>query len=57
MAGRIATGERYGIVVEKGSALLGPLSAAVRELVRDGTVARLAERWLADDPATLRALE
>jgi polar amino acid transport system substrate-binding protein len=57
MAGRIATGERYGIVVEKGSALLGPLNAAVRALVRDGTVAGLAKRWLANDPATLRALE
>ena len=38
-------------------ALLGPLNAAVRALVRDGTVARLTKRWLAADPATLRALE
>ena len=53
----IATGERYGIVVEKGSKLLGPLNGAVNALVRDGTVARLSKRWLAADPAKLRTLE
>jgi polar amino acid transport system substrate-binding protein len=57
MAGRIATGERYGLVVEKGSRLLGPLSNAVRAVVRDGTVARLSKRWLSADPAKLRTLE
>src|SRR5262249_19585234 len=56
MAGRIATGERYGIVVEKGSRLLGPLNGAVDALVDDGTVARLARKWLAQDPAKLRVL-
>jgi polar amino acid transport system substrate-binding protein len=56
MAGRIPTGERYGIVVEKGSRLLGPLNGAVNALVADGTVARLAKRWLTSDPGTLRVI-
>jgi polar amino acid transport system substrate-binding protein len=56
IAGRIPTGERYGIVVEKGSRLLGPLNRAVATLVTDGTVARLSERWLTTDPAKLRVL-
>jgi ABC-type amino acid transport substrate-binding protein len=55
-AGVIATGERYGIAVEKGSKLLAPLNGAVKALVKDGTVARLSKRWLGSDPAKLRAL-
>jgi ABC-type amino acid transport substrate-binding protein len=56
LAGTIPTGERYGIAVEKGSRLLGPLNGALNALVRDGTVDRLARRWLATNPAKLRVL-
>jgi polar amino acid transport system substrate-binding protein len=56
MTGLVGTGQRYGIAVEKGSRLLAPLNAAVRALVKDGTVARLTKRWLSGDPATLKTL-
>ena len=56
LAGRIKTGERYAIVVEKGSPLLGPLNDAVNRLVSNGTVAALSERWLAADLTKLRVL-
>jgi polar amino acid transport system substrate-binding protein len=56
LAGRIATGERYALVLQKGSALVAPLNAAVNALVKDGTVARLARRWMSVDPATLPLL-
>ena len=55
-AGRIATGERYGIVVGKGSKLLGPLNGALDALTADGTVGRLMTRWLSGDPAKLRVV-
>jgi ABC-type amino acid transport substrate-binding protein len=55
-AGVIPTGEQYGIAVEKGSRLLGPLNTALRSLIRDGTVQRLTNRWLATKPAKLRSL-
>jgi ABC-type amino acid transport substrate-binding protein len=56
LAGVIPTGERYGIAVEKGSKLLGPLNGAVNALVKDGTVDRLMRRWLGTNPAKLRSL-
>ena len=55
-SGVIATGERYGIAVEKGSRLLGPLNTALNALIADGTVARLSTRWLGTNPAKLRVL-
>jgi polar amino acid transport system substrate-binding protein len=54
--GVIKTGERYGVAVPKGSPLLAPAEKAVAALVADGTVARLAKKWLTVDPASLRPL-
>lgn len=54
--GVIKTGERYGIATPKGSALLAPVDKALAALVADGTVARLAKKWLTIDPASLRPL-
>jgi ABC-type amino acid transport substrate-binding protein len=55
LAGVIPTGEQYGIAVEKGSKLLGPLNTALRSLIKDGTVAKLSQRWLGTNTAKLRA--
>ena len=57
LAGRIATGERYGIVLPKGSPLVGPLNGAVNALVKGGTVTRLARKWIAQDPSKLPLLK
>jgi polar amino acid transport system substrate-binding protein len=54
--GVIRTGEQYGIAVPKGSTLLRPVDAALAALAEDGTVARLAKKWLTVDPAALRPL-
>lgn len=56
LAGRIATGERYALALQKGSPLTAPLDAAVRALVADGTVTRLERKWLATDVSTLPEL-
>ena len=45
-AGVIRTGERYGIAFTKGSALRRPVNAALRELLEDGTIAALEQKWL-----------
>jgi polar amino acid transport system substrate-binding protein len=45
IAGQIITNERYGAVFEKRSRLRGPVSSALRSLVRAGVVTRLATRW------------
>ncbi len=54
--GVIRTGERYGIALPKGSPLLAPVDKALAAMVADGTVARLAKKWLTVDPASLRPL-
>ncbi len=46
VAGLIRTGERYGAVLPKGSALTGPVNAALTAMRRDGTIARLQRPWL-----------
>ena len=55
LAGRIKTGERYGIVLEPGSPLKAPLDAALGRLEDDGTLGRLAARWFSTDVTRLRA--
>ena len=55
LAGRIRTGERYGIVLDTGSALKAPLDAALGRLEEDGTLGRLAARWFSTDVTRLRA--
>ena len=54
--GVVDTAEEYGIALPKGSALLAPVNKAIASLVADGTVDRLARRWLTVDPADLRVL-
>ncbi|MET0818157.1 MAG: ABC transporter substrate-binding protein [Solirubrobacteraceae bacterium] len=55
LAGRIRTGERYGIVFDPGSALKAPVDAALARLEEDGTLGRLAARWFSTDVTRLRA--
>jgi len=43
---RIPTGDRFAIMLPKGSDKLGPVNDAVSELKRDGTLAALHEKWL-----------
>jgi polar amino acid transport system substrate-binding protein len=46
VVGLIRTGERYGAVLPKGSALTGPVNAALTAMRGDGTIARLQRPWL-----------
>ncbi len=55
-AGVIRTGERYGIAFPKASPLRRRVNAALRDLLEDGTVDRLARKWLTVDPTDLRVL-
>ena len=55
LAGRIKTGERYGVVFESGSALRAPVDDALAALEEDGTLGRLAATWLSTDVTRLRA--
>ena len=56
LAGVLRTGERYGVVLQKGSPLTPRVNAAVRALVANGTLGRLQRRWLLTDLAQLRVL-
>ncbi|CAM5686504.1 Amino acid ABC transporter substrate-binding protein OS=Streptomyces glaucescens OX=1907 GN=SGLAU_08815 PE=4 SV=1 [Streptomyces glaucescens] len=40
--------EQFGLVLDKGSALTGCVTDAVNALRKDGTLARLEQRWLSD---------
>jgi polar amino acid transport system substrate-binding protein len=42
-----AGGDKFGLVLEKGSKLTAPVSKAVDALQADGTLAKLADKWLA----------
>jgi polar amino acid transport system substrate-binding protein len=55
-AGVIATGEKYGITLPKGSLLTPLVNRALRQLIADGTVSALAKRWLTTDLSKLRVL-
>jgi polar amino acid transport system substrate-binding protein len=57
LAGVIATGEQYGIVLPRGSPLREDVDAALAQLIADGTVERLSETWLSTDLAELPVLE
>jgi polar amino acid transport system substrate-binding protein len=46
VVGLIRTGERYGVVLPKGSALTAPVSAALTAMRDDGTITRLQRPWL-----------
>ena len=56
LVGRIPTRERYAIAFEKGSPLRTRVNAALRAIARDGTLARLRQRWLGADTARLPVL-
>jgi polar amino acid transport system substrate-binding protein len=43
-----AGGDNYGLVLQKGSALTAPVTAAVDALRVDGTLASLEQKWLSD---------
>ena len=54
--GVVKTGEQYGIAIPKGGTLLAPVNKALASLLADGTVDRLARKWLTVDPTKLRVL-
>jgi polar amino acid transport system substrate-binding protein len=54
--GVIPTREDYGIALPRGSALTPQVNRALRSLLADGTVARLARKWLTVDPDRLPVL-
>jgi polar amino acid transport system substrate-binding protein len=56
IAGRIVTGETYGIVMEKGSPLKPLVDAALNELLAGSLVDRLERRWLQLDPGRVPVL-
>ena len=56
LVGRIVTREKYAIALEKGSSLRPRIDAAVRAVIKDGTLEHLRRRWLGVDTAKLPAL-
>jgi polar amino acid transport system substrate-binding protein len=57
LAGRIETGERYGIAFQRGSDLRPLVDVALERLREDGTLRALKKRWLKAASAKLRVLE
>jgi polar amino acid transport system substrate-binding protein len=53
LAGRIPTGEQWAMTFPQGSPLRDQVDDAVRALERDGTLRRLARRWLTTDTGAL----
>jgi hypothetical protein len=53
LVGRIVTKERYAAVFEKGSLLRPAINGALITLAKNGTIARLRQRWLGTDKANL----
>lgn len=51
IAGRIETGERFAIMMPKGSPLLDEVNEAITGIKEDGTMAALYETWLGAAPA------
>jgi polar amino acid transport system substrate-binding protein len=43
---QFATGDAYGGVLPEGSSNLGPINRTINEMADDGTLARLAAKWL-----------
>ena len=56
VVGQYLTGEKYGAVLPKGSAILKDVNQAITDLKNDGTVGRLAEQNLGGDPAKIPVL-
>jgi polar amino acid transport system substrate-binding protein len=53
IVGQIKTGEQYGIVFEKGSKLLPQVNTILRSWSEDGTISRLAKKYLTTDVSKL----
>jgi polar amino acid transport system substrate-binding protein len=53
IVGQIKTGEQYGIVFEKGSKLLSPVNAILKGWKSDGTISKLAKKYLTTDVSKL----
>ncbi len=56
IAGRIVTGEQYGVVMQKGSALKPLVDDAINELLAGPIVDRLEKKWLLIDPGDVPVL-
>ena len=54
--GVVKTGEQYGVAIPRGGTLVAPVNKALTSLLADGTVDRLARKWLTVDPTDLRVL-
>lgn len=48
---RIETGERYSMMLAKGSPLIGEVNAVITELKQEGFIARLHKQWFGTNPA------
>ncbi|HVN61415.1 MAG TPA: ABC transporter substrate-binding protein [Gaiellaceae bacterium] len=57
IAGQIVTNEQYGAVLAKGSKLTPLVSAAVKALTANGTIAKLQQKWFAIDVAKIPVLK
>ena len=57
IAGQIVTNEKYGAVLSKGSKLTAQVSAAIKALTADGTIATLQTKWFAIDVAKIPVLK
>lgn len=57
LVGRIATGERYGAILPKGSALVVSTNRALNALRRGGQIDAIAGRWLTAPPSQLPQLD
>jgi ABC-type amino acid transport substrate-binding protein len=55
-AGVIRTGERHGVVLPKGSALVPRVDAVLAAIRADGRLAAIVRRWLTTDLASLPVL-
>jgi polar amino acid transport system substrate-binding protein len=53
IVGQITTGEQYGIVFEKGSKLLPQVNAILKGWKADGTISKLAKKYLTTDVSKL----
>jgi glutamine transport system substrate-binding protein len=56
-AGVIRTREQYGIALPKGSPLLRPVNAALKQLLAEGLVQRLQRKWLSANLQRLPVLK
>jgi len=57
VAGQIVTHEQYGAVMAKGSKLTPDVSAAIRALTENGTIAKLQQKWFAIDVSKIPVLK